>query len=56
MPLGLEYLITKWPVPMAARSEERTVFDRRTLGLWVRIPLEAWIYVRVFLCCVVLCR
>jgi hypothetical protein len=27
-----------------------------TLGSWVRIPLEAWICVRVFLCCVVLCR
>jgi hypothetical protein len=28
----------------------------RTLGSWVRIPLEAWMCVRVFLCCVVLCR
>jgi len=27
----------------------------RTLGSWVRIPLEAWMCVRVFLCCVVLC-
>jgi hypothetical protein len=23
---------------------------------WVRIPLSAWMFVRVFLCCVVLCR
>jgi hypothetical protein len=28
----------------------------RTLGSWVRIPLEAWMCVRIFLCCVVLCR
>jgi hypothetical protein len=28
----------------------------RTLDSWVRIPLEAWMYVHVFLCCVVLCR
>jgi hypothetical protein len=27
----------------------------RTLGSWVRIPLEARICVRVFLCCVVVC-
>jgi hypothetical protein len=26
------------------------------LGSWVRIPLKAWMFVRVFLCCVVLCR
>jgi hypothetical protein len=28
----------------------------RTLGLQVRILLGAWMCVRVFLCCVVLCR
>jgi hypothetical protein len=28
----------------------------RTLGSWIRVPLEAWMCVRVFLCCVVLCR
>jgi hypothetical protein len=28
----------------------------RTLGSWVRIPLEAWMCVHVFLCCPVLCR
>jgi len=27
----------------------------RTPGSWVRIPLEAWKCVRVFLCCGVLC-
>jgi hypothetical protein len=27
-----------------------------TLGSWVRIPLEAWMCVRVFRCCAVLCR
>jgi hypothetical protein len=27
----------------------------RTLGLWIRIPLEEWMCVRVFLCCFVLC-
>jgi hypothetical protein len=27
-----------------------------TLGSWFRIPLEAWMCVRVFLCSVVLCR
>jgi hypothetical protein len=26
------------------------------LGSWVRIPLEAWMFVFVFLYCVVLCR
>jgi hypothetical protein len=25
-----------------------------TLGLWIRTPLESWIYVRAFLCCAVL--
>jgi len=28
----------------------------RTLESWVRIPLETWMYVCDFLCCVVLCR
>jgi hypothetical protein len=28
----------------------------RPLGSWVRIPLEAWICVRVFLCWVILCE
>jgi hypothetical protein len=28
----------------------------RTLGSWVRIPLDAWTYVSVFLYFVVLCR
>jgi hypothetical protein len=33
-----------------------SVYGLGTLGLWVRIPLEALIYVLVFLCCAVLCR
>jgi len=29
----------------------------RTLGSWVRIPLEEWMrYMLVFLCCALLCR
>jgi hypothetical protein len=40
-------------IPLAERSKARVVFDRWTLGSWVRIPLEAWI--RIFLCSV-LCR
>jgi hypothetical protein len=28
----------------------------RKLGSWVRIPLQAWMCVRVFLCCFILCR
>jgi hypothetical protein len=30
--------------------------DRSYTGARVRIPLKAWMFVRVFLCCVVLCR
>ncbi|KDR19807.1 hypothetical protein L798_04740 [Zootermopsis nevadensis] len=26
-----------------------------SLGPWVRIPLKAWMFVRVFLCCAILC-
>jgi hypothetical protein len=38
---------------MAEPSEARTLSAARTLGSSVRIPLEAWMYVRVFLwlCC-----
>jgi hypothetical protein len=41
---------------MAEQSKARTVFSSatRTLESWVRMPLEAWMCVRVFLCCVVL--
>jgi hypothetical protein len=39
------------PVLKAARSKARTLSSAaRTLGSWVRIPLEAWMDVRVFLC------
>jgi hypothetical protein len=40
-------------------SPQRSVRRRSSswlLGSWVRIPLEAWMFVYVFLCCVVLCR
>jgi hypothetical protein len=40
---------------MAVWSEAK-VLAGWLLGSWVRIPLKAWIFVRVFLCCVVLCR
>jgi hypothetical protein len=41
---------------MAERSEARVLFSAAgALGSWFRIPLEAWMCVRVFLCCVVLC-
>jgi hypothetical protein len=43
------------PVTVAVRSEA-WVLAGWLLGSWVRIPLKAWIFVRVFLCCVVLCR
>jgi hypothetical protein len=42
-------------VTVAVRSEA-WVLAGWLLGLWVRIPLKAWMFVRVFLCCVVLCR
>jgi hypothetical protein len=28
----------------------------RTLEMWVQIPIEAWMYVCICLCCAVLCR
>jgi hypothetical protein len=37
-----------------AEPSEVLSLTTRTLGLWVRIPLEAWMCVRVFLCCAVL--
>jgi hypothetical protein len=45
--------ITLLPVTVAVRSEA-WVLAGWLLGLWVRIPLKAWMFVRVFLCCVVL--
>jgi hypothetical protein len=42
-------------VPAAAQSKTRIVL-KRTMETWFRIPLEAWKYVRLFLCCVVLRR
>jgi hypothetical protein len=43
------------PVTVAVRSRA-WVLAGWLLGSWVRIPLKAWMFVRVFLCCVVLCR
>jgi hypothetical protein len=43
------------PVTVAARSKVQ-VLAAWLLGSWVRIPLEPWMFVFVFLCCVVLCR
>jgi hypothetical protein len=43
------------PVTVAVRSEV-WVLAGWLLGSWVRIPLKAWMFVLVFLCCVVLCR
>jgi hypothetical protein len=48
-------LISFMPVTVAVRSET-WVLAGWLLGSWVRIALEAWMFVRVFLCCVVLCR
>jgi hypothetical protein len=50
------YTRIKWqPVTVAVRSEA-WVSAGWLLGSWVRIPLKAWMYVRGFLCCIVLCR
>jgi hypothetical protein len=39
------------------RGVRRVLFSTAlTLGSWARIPLKAWMYVRVFLCCAVLRR
>jgi hypothetical protein len=43
------------PVLVAARSKA-LLLVAWLLGSWVRIPLEAWNFVFVFLCYVVLCR
>jgi hypothetical protein len=43
------------PVTVVVRSKA-WVLAGWLLGSWVRIPLKAWMFVRVFLCCAVLCR
>jgi hypothetical protein len=40
------------PVPLAPRSEAKTLIAC-ALRSWVRIPLEAWMFVLFFLCCAV---
>jgi hypothetical protein len=39
------------PIPVAAGSKVRMSSADRTLGSWVRIPLDALMYDRGFLCC-----
>jgi hypothetical protein len=51
----LTYVSDTAPVTVAVRSEA-WVLASWLLGAWVRIPLKAWMFVGVFLCCVVLCR
>jgi hypothetical protein len=53
--LDLNILIISGSVTVAVRSEA-WVLVVWLLGSWDRIPLKAWMFVRVFLCCVVLCR
>jgi hypothetical protein len=56
--LSLIYIrisIGQMPVTVAVRSEA-SVLAGWLLRSWVRIPLKALMFVRVFLCCVVLCR
>jgi hypothetical protein len=48
--LSQQLLVTE-----AVRSEA-WVLVGWLLGSWVRVPLKAWMFVRVFLCCVVMCR
>jgi hypothetical protein len=43
------------PITVAVRSET-WVLAGWLLGSWVRIPLKEWMFVRVCLCCIVLCR
>jgi hypothetical protein len=42
------FLLIHAPVPMAVRSKVRIPCSARTLGSWVRIPLEACTYAHVF--------
>jgi hypothetical protein len=44
-----------WSITVTAWSKAWTTFAARTLGSWARIPLEAWMSVRLFRICVVLC-
>jgi hypothetical protein len=48
-------LVVMLPVTVAVRSEA-WVLAGWLLGSWFRIPLKAWMFFRVILCCVVLCR
>jgi hypothetical protein len=52
---AVTYLTFKATMTCPCRSEAR-VLAGWLLGSWVRVPLKAWMFVRVFLCCVVLCR
>jgi hypothetical protein len=57
------YRLSQWVgLVLISSNEGRTACPRGLrrrswlLGSWVRIPLETWMFVFVFLCCVVLCR
>jgi hypothetical protein len=59
--VGREY--SQEPISLRPKSNLQYVLYLKTmmleswlLGSWIRIPLKAWMFVRVFLCCVVLCR
>jgi hypothetical protein len=46
----MSLLMSLLPASATVRSRARIVFPVRTLRSWVRIPLEGWMYVCVFLC------
>jgi hypothetical protein len=48
--LDISPIIYSSPVTVAVRSEA-WVLVGWLLGSWVLIPLKAWMFVRVFLCC-----
>jgi hypothetical protein len=50
-----EWILLLSSVTVAVQSEA-WIFAGWLLGSWVRIQFKAWMFVRVFLCCVVLCR
>jgi hypothetical protein len=52
----VEYRHVRSRARTCGRDARPKVLASPALGPWVRIPLKAWVYVRVFLSCVVLCR
>jgi hypothetical protein len=53
--VGNIILLNHYADPVAVRSETRALIAR-TLNPVFENPLTAWMFVLVFLCCVVLCR